>query len=999
MNLNSRIVVSRKLILFVFLMSIIRFHGISQCDFSLLPDGELCTDAIYLCGNELDGYTDRMPTELAEPLPWIGLCNNEGSAENMTWIAFTVCDTTVTLRITPSNCENDRGIQAGLYRRCGYSVDCSPVIKPSEIGAISTFDLTWDGFVPGRVAYLVIDGMAGDVCDYTIEVLEGVDTTPASDVDENQLQDGDIVGKNKIDCKDSGDTLSYSMVLPTCLMNYADNCFLEKINIIDSVCFVWNVTNLGAGSYAFVDDDSVGTDVKIVFWGEGSDQFRIHVDVNIHPYYGGGCAKGACGDVNDLLVSFSPDEEIVENIELCPGESITLCGTMVTGNTSITCEDPNNPCRTLRYEVVEKPLRTNDLGIIYQCSGDYYDFMGSRYYNSGIYTIHDPAICDLVHQFEIKNVTISAAVQSSIRQLDCKNEFLQLETSVITDFPNDVQYTWTFQNQEIGFTSSITIQDPGRYYLTAKIDNGLVSCESTDFVDITLNKEKPVCSFLSPTLNCRQKAGFISYNANSPLENEKWTTPVGNVVNASTFPVDSLYASSGLSCRFQAVRIDNGCTIDTLVAVQSDFKHPEVLIQGDGILNCFVNEIPLNAGSDLQVDSIRWVRDGDFLISGKTTFTYDATIPGNYFCWMQASRNGCTNQSSKKIDEDKIAPVLELGEDKMWYCNTFEIPANPKVDRGGQFRYQWTQQNGGEIQGSLLDPDAVFTKPGNYLLKVSNSINGCVKTDSIKIIENEDIPEAILAEVGDPVCSGEHNGFIRNIEVQGGFEPYSWKLNGVALTEDNIQNLESGVYILEVMDKYDCLYKDSITLINPELLTVEPIEDVTVSFNETMDLEVITNYDLADISVILWRDDKGNIVGEGPYFTFDKLTNQTYEVEVINLNGCSAKTRVKIIVDQEVKFILSNIIKPGSGGNNDKISIKKNNIPVDIQEFCIYDRWGAKVFNSAPFSMENAETRLIEWDGLFQGRELQAGVYIMKLTYKDYFNNVRTFTTDITLLR
>ena len=71
MNLNSRIVVSRKLILFVFLMSIIRFHGISQCDFSLLPDGELCTDAIYLCGNELDGYTDRMPTELAEPLPWI----------------------------------------------------------------------------------------------------------------------------------------------------------------------------------------------------------------------------------------------------------------------------------------------------------------------------------------------------------------------------------------------------------------------------------------------------------------------------------------------------------------------------------------------------------------------------------------------------------------------------------------------------------------------------------------------------------------------------------------------------------------------------------------------------------------------------------------------------------------------------------------------------------------------------------------------------------------
>lgn len=990
---------SRKFILFVFLMGIIRYQGISQCDFSLLPDGALCTSAVYLCGNELDGYSDRLPAELREPLPWIGLCGNAGSADNMTWFAFTVCDTTVSIQITPSNCDNDRGIQAGLFRRCGYSVACSPEEVPSVTGARTPFVLSWNGFIPGRVAYLVIDGMAGDVCDYTIEVLEGVDTTPASDVDESQLEDGDIIGKNKIDCKDSGDTLSYSMVLPTCLMNYADNCFLEKINIIDSVCFVWNVTNLGSGTYAFVDGDSVGTDVKIVFWGEGSDQFRIHVDVNIHPYYGGGCAKGACGDVKDLLVSFSPDEEIVENIELCPGESITLCGSTVTGNTSITCEDPNNPCRTLRYEVVEKPMRTNNLGIIYQCSGDFYDFMGSRYYNSGIYTIQDPGICDLVHRFEIKNVTLSAMVQTGLRQLDCTNESLQLQASVITDFPNDVQYTWSFQNQTIGLGSSIEVQLPGRYVITAKIDNGLVFCESSDYVDITLNKEKPVCTFLSPTLNCRQKDGFISYTSNSPLQTEKWTTPIGNVVNAKNFPIDSLFAASGLSCRFQATRIDNGCEVDTLVSIQADFKHPDLIIQGEGILNCLINKIPLNAITNLQIDSIRWTRDGNFLISDTSLTMYDADLPGNYSCWVRAARNGCTNQSSKKINEDKIAPAIELGDDKIWYCNTLNIPAEPIVDRGNNYRYQWTQFNGGEIQGSLLDPDAVFTKPGNYQLKVSNSINGCVKTDSVKITENTDIPEAILAEISDPVCFGERNGFIRNLNVQGGFEPYSWRFNGVELTGVNIENLTSGVYVLEVMDKYECIYTDSFTLINPELLTVEPIEDITVSFNETMDLEVITNYNLADINVILWRDEKGNIVGEGPYFTFDQLTTQTYEVEVINLNGCSAKTRVKVIVDNEVKFIFSNIIKPGSGGNNDKISIKKNNIPVDIQEFSIYDRWGAKVFNLPPFFMENAETRNIEWDGLFQGRELQSGVYILKVKYKDYFSNVRTLTVDITLLR
>src|SRR5690606_10866454 len=162
-----------------------------------------------------------------------------------------------------------------------------------------------------------------------------------------------------------------------------DNCFPDKINILDSVCFVWHVDNLGAGSYSFVNNDSVGTDVQIVFNGEGSDRFKIHVDVNIHPYHGGGCAEVACGKVSDLFVSFGPDEFEDVDIELCPGESVTVCGNTVTGSQTVTCEDEINPCKTIRYNITEKPYRIDTVGVIYQCSGSSYTFQGLQYFNSG----------------------------------------------------------------------------------------------------------------------------------------------------------------------------------------------------------------------------------------------------------------------------------------------------------------------------------------------------------------------------------------------------------------------------------------------------------------------------------------------------------------------------------------------------------------------------------------------------------------------------------------
>ena len=119
--------------------------------------------------------------------------------------------------------------------------------------------------------------------------------------------------------------------------------------------------------------------------------------------------------------------------------------------------------------------------------------------------------CDLTHRFEVRNVVLNTLINNGIRQLDCKNEFITLSATTISDFPNDVRYEWSFNNQVMGTSSSLIVNKPGRYIVRVMIKNAFVDCTSSDFVDVTLNIEKPVCTFTVPKLNCRTKSGIVNY--------------------------------------------------------------------------------------------------------------------------------------------------------------------------------------------------------------------------------------------------------------------------------------------------------------------------------------------------------------------------------------------------------------------------------------------------------------------------------------------------------
>lgn len=144
-----------------------------ECKSSEVIAANLCRDATLIkspsgyCGNTSSSYSAEKPGNLQNEF-----C---GSIENNSWLQFVASEETASLNIFTYNCQRGIGIQMRIYE----TEDCKIFIPYSNCWnpAIETNGVvTATGLTPGKRYYLMIDGYAGDVCDYTISAGEGVET-------------------------------------------------------------------------------------------------------------------------------------------------------------------------------------------------------------------------------------------------------------------------------------------------------------------------------------------------------------------------------------------------------------------------------------------------------------------------------------------------------------------------------------------------------------------------------------------------------------------------------------------------------------------------------------------------------------------------------------------------------------------------------------------------------------------------------------------------------
>jgi len=157
------------------------------------PAANFCSGSVFICndlgycGNTSSYYTPDSPGNFQQVSNIFG-----GSIENNSWMSFEATGTDVTLDIVVSNCTQNLGVQAAIYHVPANS-DCDgwillsdPVYTTDGLGSSGSSSITASGLVPGNTYYLMIDGYAGDVCDYNIipgaGVFDGISITPTQTI-------------------------------------------------------------------------------------------------------------------------------------------------------------------------------------------------------------------------------------------------------------------------------------------------------------------------------------------------------------------------------------------------------------------------------------------------------------------------------------------------------------------------------------------------------------------------------------------------------------------------------------------------------------------------------------------------------------------------------------------------------------------------------------------------------------------------------------------------
>lgn len=225
---------------------------------------------------------------------------------------------------------------------------------------------------------------------------------------------------------------------------------------------------------------------------------------------------------------------------------------------------------------------------------------------------------------------------------------------------------------------------------------------------------------------------------------------------------------------------------------------------------------------------------------------------------------------------------------------------------GGTFPYFFNWSNGSQVQ------NPINLTSGWYYVTISDFVN-CSINDSI-FINQPETPVTINYTQENLPCHGTDYGSI-DISLSGATPPYSVQWSS-GQTYQDLHNLEAGTYTISVTDANDCLWTQSITIIEPDTL--------------------ITN--IASSNIPCFGLDNGLLTtqttgGTPPYhyYWFHDLTVNShlltnmhpgyYFVSVVDANGCS--DTASAMISQPDQLILDEFISNVSckGGHNGYIIV------------------------------------------------------------------------------
>ncbi len=564
----------------------------------------------------------------------------------------------------------------------------------------------------------------------------------------------------------------------------------------------------------------------------------------------------------------------------------------------------------------------------------------------------------------------------------CRMDTLQLSASV---FPADVQLEWVFPEPQVWIdtlgTQVILIpQESGWYFAKAMTDE----CIRFDSVFVGVDSLPQNMAIMpADTLICQGELVVLHSAVYEPAHfanlEFQWLPSFGQQSPDTLYHLVVQPDSTTTYLRIAR----NGFCVDTAEATVGVQPIVEIEVLPQGAAICPGESIQLEVTTS-EPATLTWSPENSLSCSNCPN---PVAIPSQTTTYMvNAEVNNCPNSASVTV-EVLPQPHWVLPNDPV-ICLGDQVVLNQAPDT--TWMYVWTSSDG---TFSTTGPAPVVqpTTTTTYYLQISYP--GCSPLqDSVTVFIGEDA--VVDAGPDQSVCKGEVVNLMATSNLPQG--QYLWLPDSLVGAQITVMPDATIRYTVQLTTPCG-IVEDSVWvhLISPFSLDSAVAIPDTVYEGQGFALHGYTTPEVLAGPQYTWIDPAGELLGvttvpilqvvapeiEGPQVQmfFTLLVNDQY--------GCSGEVKIPVVV-RETKIDVPNLFTPNGDGVNDQFEVLYTDA-IQILDFKVYNRWGQLVYRHGTLPI---------WDGIINGKQAPADVYIWTLHYR-FGGKEEMIKGEVTLMR
>ena len=503
----------------------------------------------------------------------------------------------------------------------------------------------------------------------------------------------------------------------------------------------------------------------------------------------------------------------------------------------------------------------------------------------------------------------------------------------------------------------------GTYTVTVTASNG---CMTVKEVKVPEDKVKPLISIADTLyLPCDTSGITLMVEADRTLSTYRWIFPDGSL-NISGTPVTNLPGTYKLRATGT-----NGCPSDELIfRVEVDNQPPGFDFFTDTI-TCSRPTANLSAVS-LETDVFyEWHSPSGI----KYTTAAVNTMEDGIFRLIVFDSNKCRDSVEVVVALDTLRPVFTVMQTGEIQCKNRNVRLVSTIaDPQTLHTATWNTTD-----GSITSRPDVYTitvdEPGNYRFELQNSFSGC-KSDTI--VRVDITPQAFTeaeANITSPLCAEVDNGMIEFVSLNG-TPPYKISLNGLDQKGKlSYSELAPGTYSFGFIDSLGCELSRDLVINEGDNPVVTLDKESLILFGDSLLLApVITPAPVAQ-STFEWIQGRDSLACSGcPELWARPFVNTVYTFEYSIDGLCRRTATILVRVKNDIEKALPNIFYPSSGSGNNRFFIPQTRGIERINYLYVFDKWAENVYRAEGIATGDP---LTGWDGTFDGKDCQPGVYVV----------------------